>query len=427
MRGQLGLMTRVSGVLAMAALISAPMFAAGFGIFEQGSKAMGTAGAFTGQADDPSAMFHNVGGLAFFDEQEFQVGVTLINILESDMEGLDPFPGSDVTEEVDGGLFTPPHFYWVRPITEKINFGFAFNAPFGLAVEWENPETFTGRFISTNAELRSFDFGANLGFQLSENFGLGVGVILRASDVGLERFAPVFNPFNQTVANAAFVDLEGDLSTGVGFQIGILHKVGAAFSWGLSYRGAIEIDYDGDGTLTQQLTGFPQVDAVVAATLPFNVALPIETTIEFPDMASAGISVGLTQRTRLNADFNWTGWSSFDELPITFTTAPALSSLVQQEWDDAYNYRIGVTYQANSGRVWRFGYVRDETPQPEESVGPILPDADRDGFTVGFGTKKWDVALMYLLFDERSSRTNSDGFFGRYNSEAVLLGGTYSF
>ena len=426
MRGQLGLVTRVLCGLTIAALVSTPMYSAGFGIFEQGSKAMGTAGAFTGQADDPSSMFHNVGGLAFFDEQEFQAGVTLINILESDFQGFDPFPGSDVEEEVDGGLFTPAHFYWVRPLTDKINFGFSFNSPFGLAVEWENPDTFTGRFISTNAELVSFDFGANFGFQLTDNFGIGVGVIARASEVGLERFAPVLNPFTQTVQNAAFVDLESDLDTGVGFQIGILHKVGASLSWGLSYRSTIEIDYSGSGRLTQQPTGSAVLDGIVAAGLPFDVDLPIETSIEFPDMASVGISVGLTQRTRLNADANWTGWSSFDELAINFTTAPALSSVVGQQWEDAYNYRIGVSYQANN-RVWRFGYVRDESPQPESSVGPILPDADRDGFTVGLGTNRWDFALMYLLFDERTSQTNSDGFFGLYNSEALLLGGSFSF
>lgn len=427
MRGQKPEVVRLFSGLAMAALISSPSFAAGFGIFEHGAKAMGTAGAFTGQADDPSAMFHNVGGLAFFEEQEFQVGLTLINILESDFQGADPFPGNGITEEVDAGLFTPPHFYWVRPLSERLNFGFSFNAPFGLAVEWTNPETFSGRFISTNSELQAFDLGANFGFQVTDNVGIGVGVIGRISEVGLERFAPAVNPFTQTVFNAAFVDLESDFDTGVGFQVGLLHKVGAAFSWGLSYRSKIEVDYSGDGLLTQRSSGDPRVDAVIAASLPFGVPLPIETSIEFPDMASVGVSVALTGNTRLNADVNWTGWSSFDQLEIKFLTAPALSSIVGQGWEDAYNYRIGVSYQANSGRVWRFGYVRDETPQVEESVGPLLPDANRNGFTVGLGTKKWDAALMYLLFDERTSLTNGDGFFGTYDTEAALLSGSYRF
>lgn len=418
---------RVLVMGALVALLAAPSFAAGFGIFEQGSKAMGLAGAFTGQADDPSALFHNVGGLAFLDEQMFQVGVTLINVVESDFQGANPFPGAGVQESVMNTVFTPVHAYWIRPLTNRINLGLSFNTPFGLAVEWDNPATFDGRFISTNAEIVTFDFGANLGFKLSERLGIGVGLIGRASEVGLERFAPSLNPFTQTIFNAAFVDLESDLDFGVGFQIGLLHKVGTNFSWGLSYRGTIEVDYSGDGRLTQVSSGNPVLDGIVAGSLPFDIDLPIETSIEFPDLATAGISVGLTENTRLNADIVWTGWSSFDQLAINFLTAPALSSLIDQEWEDVYSYRIGIAYRSAKGRDWRFGFVRDESPQPEESVGPILPDADRSGFTFGVGLKKWDLALMYLLLDERTSLTNSDGFFGTYDTEAVLFGGTYRF
>ena len=65
-----------SGCSALALLAATPIFAAGFGIFEQGSKAMGMAGAFTAQADDPSAMFHNVGGLGHTPHTLHPLGMT---------------------------------------------------------------------------------------------------------------------------------------------------------------------------------------------------------------------------------------------------------------------------------------------------------------------------------------------------------------
>ena len=74
-------------------LAAAPAFGAGFLIYEQGSKAMGMAGAFTAQANDGSAMFYNVGGLAFLKEKRFDVGVTLIDVADSTFEGVAPFPG----------------------------------------------------------------------------------------------------------------------------------------------------------------------------------------------------------------------------------------------------------------------------------------------------------------------------------------------
>ena len=42
--------------------------AGGFAIPEQGAKAMALGGAFAAQADDPTALFYNVGGLAFVVE-----------------------------------------------------------------------------------------------------------------------------------------------------------------------------------------------------------------------------------------------------------------------------------------------------------------------------------------------------------------------
>ena len=58
----------IVGLCALA-LAAGPVTGAGFSIFEQGSKAMGTAGAFTALADDGSAMFHNAAGIAFHFKQ----------------------------------------------------------------------------------------------------------------------------------------------------------------------------------------------------------------------------------------------------------------------------------------------------------------------------------------------------------------------
>ncbi|HEV2843460.1 MAG TPA: hypothetical protein VG477_01330, partial [Thermoanaerobaculia bacterium] len=99
--------------VALGALITAPLHAAGFSIFEQGTKAMGMAGAFTAQADDPSLLFHNVGGLGFVEEQEFSAGFTWIHSLEAEFEGANPFPGEGYRAEQELLSEVPPHVYYV--------------------------------------------------------------------------------------------------------------------------------------------------------------------------------------------------------------------------------------------------------------------------------------------------------------------------
>jgi len=415
---------RVAGAAIVGAMISGSAFAAGFSIFEQGSKAMGMAGAFTAQADDPTALFHNVGGLAFFDETEWSAGLTLITTSEAEFEGGLPFPGPTGSEDLENLLEVVPHLYWIRPLNDTWKFGLAFNAPYGLTTEW--PGDFSGRFISTKAALRAVDINPNLGVKLSDNFGFGFGPMIRISDVELNRAIPVPNPFTQQMVDGATSVLESDFESGFGFQVGFLHKVNNSFSWGGHYRSAIEIDYGGDANFTQVSTGDPVVDALVSGLIPFGSAVPIETTIEFPDSYSIGVAIALNPRWLLEVDYNGTNWSTFEQIVVDF--GGALPPLVSDQfWEDTNHYRLGLKWMRGGDREWRFGYVLDENPIPDETLGPLLPDGDRNGFSVGYGNGRWDLALLYLPFDEREITTNEELFNGTYNTTAWLVSGTVNF
>jgi long-chain fatty acid transport protein len=422
--------------LATAALIAGaagPAFSAGFGFFEQGTRAMGMAGAYTAQADDPSMLFHNPGGLAFVTDPALAGGLTYIQALEAEFEGADPFPGEGYTAEQEMLSEGLPHGYYVAPINETWKWGVALNAPFGLVTEWEDPDSFAGRYLSTKAALRVVDVAPTLGWRLTPRFGIGFAPVIRFSDVELERRIGQINPFTQRAVDVAALSLESDIDSGYGFNVGMLHHATDAFSWGLSYRSKVEVEYGGEARMSQVPSGSTQFDTLVRAALPFDTDLPVETAIEFPDMASLGFAFRFNPAMLVETDINWTGWSSFDEVPINFTGGPTNSlpdSTIPEHWDDAMNYRIGFRW-TRPAREWRFGYVYDETPQPEEAVSPLLPDANRHGITVGYGKVAqegfvWDVALMYLMFEERdrdeSFNEEEPPFFGTYNTEAVLLG-----
>lgn len=426
-------------VAAVATLAAGPAFGAAFSIFEQGTKAMGMAGAFTAQADDPSAMFHNAAGLAFMEEREIAAGLTYIRSLEADLVGLDPFPGAGYTAEQETLSEFPPHAYWVQPLrtgpsVRNWTFGIGVNAPFGLTTEWEDPATFRGRFVSQMASLQAVDVNPTIAFEVTPAFGIGIGAIARFSSVELERHVPQFNPFTQTISDIATLHLESDLDNeAFGWNVGLLHKATSRFTWGLSYRSEIEIEYEGEARLSQNLTGTP-FDQLVGGLLPFDTDLPVETAIAFPDTASLGLAYVVTPDVLVELDLNWTGWSSFEELSIVFPQGPLPNQTLPERYDDANHYRLGARFGQPASQ-WRAGVVFDETPQPEEAVSPLLPDADRWGFTLGYGHEggiDFDVALMYLIFDERTRDQSFDdepasNFFATYNQEAVLLGLTLGF
>lgn len=413
------------GLAFVALLVAMPALPAGFGIFEHGTKAMGMAGAFTAQADDGSAMFHNVGGLAFQDERAFLAGFTYITAAEAKFTGDEPGIAFGQTGEQETLRETPPHFYWVEPVGSNMTFGLSLNAPFGLTTEWQDKNTWVGRFISERAALQAIDITPNIAFKLSENIGFGVGLVYRSSTVEFDRRLGTLVP-GAGFLDTAKTELEAEMSNGLGFTLGMLHKASPKFSWGLSYRSRIEVEYDGEIRFEQILTGIPPVDAQVAFGLPRN-PVPVTSAIEFPDMASLGFAYAFSSKFLAEVDINWTGWSSFDRLVVQ-SGVPGVEIDLEENFEDVYNYRLGFRYTASEKSQWRFGYVYDETPQPDEAVSPLLPDSNRNGFTVGYGRTggrlTYDLAFMYLPFDERTTTTNHNDFNGTYNQTAWLLGFT---
>ncbi len=415
----------------LAAPLAAPLYGAGFALYEHGAKAMGLAGAFTAQADDPSALFHNVGGLAFFEEREVAAGFTLVTSHDESFVGLGPGPAEGTTGTLESLAEPLPHLYWIEPLGRSWRFGLAINSTFGLKTDWEDPDRFAGRYINTEASLFVADLNPNLGVQLTDNLGIGFGAILRFSEVELNRRIPSFDPLSLSIVDVAAARLASDLDTGLGFQVGILHRASPNFSWGLAYRSRLTVDYGGTARFTQILTGNPALDQLIGATLPFDRDLPVETEIEFPDTATLGLAFSPTPSTLVELDLNWAGWSSFETLRITFPTFPPLDFLRAENWEDVYNYRLGVLLGRGGVTELRFGVVWDESPQPTEAVSPLLPDADRVGYTFGWGRRgdrlAVDLSVMYLDFDPRTNDRSIDGFNGTYSQTGWLLAATFGF
>lgn len=150
-----------------------PASGAGFGLFEQGAKAMGMAGAFTAQADDPSLFFYNVGGLGWANQQQWALGAVRVQGTEATFQGAAPTPGPnasgeqfELTEVIYNGGF-------IRPINPTWKWGVGLATPFGLETKWKDPSHFPGRFISTKAAIRALDINPALGWQVTPNLGRG--------------------------------------------------------------------------------------------------------------------------------------------------------------------------------------------------------------------------------------------------------------
>ena len=172
-----------------------------------------------------------------------------------------------------------------------------------------------------------------------------------------------------------------------------------------------------------------RTSAALAALIPFGERAAMTSNIVFPDYFQIGLAWE-NEKWTVSGQWGTMGWSSFQELPINFTDYPHLSDVVVQNYEDADQYRIGLEYRASGKLALRLGYLEDETPQPVESMSPLLGDGDRTGYTLGSGFDIYgmqtDIGYMYLVFDTRHTGDNGgfslDGYEGSYKTRANLVG-----
>ena len=413
-------------VALLLALSASTAWAGGFSIYEQGARAMGRAGAFAASPSDPSAMFYNPAGLALLDGTQLYLGTTLIAPTSS-FKGSGALTG--VSEQQVNNIFYPPNLYLSHRLNDRVVLGVGVHTPFGLATEWENPTTFTGRQISTYTALEGVAINPTVAMSLNEQLSLGVGLDYRLSKIHMERYVVQGAPLPQPT-NIGLAVLESDMNSGIGANFGLLYTLNDQMRLGASYRHSVQVDYTGTASIEQILTGNETVDAMIAAGLDPGTA-DVTTSITYPSILTLGLAYQLTPQMLVEANVNYWGWSSFDRLTTVGMTD--IGAAVTEELDAAQNYadsftlRLGMEWARSETMSLRGGYVYDQTPQPHESISPMLPDAARHGVVGGLGYKMGaytlDLAFMYLMFDDADTKGESHFMYdGVYTNSGLLFG-----
>jgi len=389
--------------------------AGGFRIDEQGATATALGGAFVAQADDPSAVYYNPAGLSFLKAGGFAAGTSVQTLGELQFQGGSPGIAGGTSGELDGGSEILLHAYWVQPLAPNVVLGLGAFQPFFMKNSWANPETFSGRLLTTQAEIDTYDVNANLSLRLTKRFSLGVGAVYRVAEISHGRRLSRFNPLTGEDADVGTVAITTDQESGIGWNAGFLLKASEKLSFGASYRSAIDLTYAGAGLLTQVATGNSQFDTLIAATIPFGTDLPVSTTLELPDTLRVGFAFGLGKSATVEVDADWTGWSSVQSLPFEFTSEPSFSQTIDLRLDDAVAYRFGLRLKQLSGAEFRFGFVFEESAQTAGTLNPFLADADTNAASFGWGKDWLGIALKWTERTDATTRTNPDDFNGTYS------------
>jgi long-chain fatty acid transport protein len=408
---------------------------AGFLIYEHGAAAMAMAGAFISVANDPSAIWHNPAGIAFLKGTQFSLGTTLIWSKASvDLVNW-PVPSERKWDQISQ-TFYPSSVYLTQSVGDKVTLGFGFFSPYGLGAKWpaENEQgKFPLRYLGYEDDMKTFFFNPTVGVKLTDQLSVGVGVSYIYSTVEFKLVER--KNFGAYGAYDIPASMKGNGSS-FNFNAGLLYH-GENFSLGFNYRSGFTIDYEGDLTL--------DTSALLAPLKPYvpNTAKG-KTSFRFPHILGAGASVNLTDKLLLSADAHYILWSRFDEYEVEFSEQdqglPLEAMVVEEKFKDSWIWRAGLQYMVTPKFALRGGFLWDETPQPADTMDPLLPDAKRYAITAGlgytFGKVVLDITYHHEVFSDRTAPNRYIEAYqfgpinlgeGNYKTKADLLGISLSF
>jgi long-chain fatty acid transport protein len=403
-------------------LTASTSFAAGFRLPEAGAKAMGMGFAFTAQADDPSAIYFNPAGITQLEGRNLMLGASFVELYGSTFEGETPLTGGvSRTERQETLQFLLPNFYYTSKSKEYgFSWGIGVFTPFGLSQHYESWSGSIFRNQAVKIDLKTVVVNPTIAFDINEALSVGFGIDYMYGMAKLGK-----TPYYPGVGNLYNLELDGD-GDAWGYNVGILLKPSPNLKIGASYRSGFDLDLkNGDVDIRNTNALYGVVPALGTA--------PSDTkgtaTVKLPATFAIGVAYKWDRLT-LEADADWTFWSSYKSLPIEIRDEETTlyDTDTMKNWQDVCAIRLGAQYQVTDPLALRVGFAYDPTPVPAEYLGPELPDSDRLNYMVGAGYKfgQWTIDLAFMYIDKKdrtiSNMTATSGMDGEWSGDAWLTG-----
>ena len=408
--------------------LAGSLFGEGFRNPPPGTFNLGRAGGRIAHINDSSAVQQNPANLVDVPGVELQLTPTIVYI-HADFTST-----NGQTAETERPWKALPNAFASMPLFDgKGAIGLGLTAPYGIGSQWDQDSDAyafpTGilRYQAPHfAELQTLNLNPTFAFKLTDRLRLGVGFDAMWSQLKLKQFYPWF-----IFPGSTGIEPDGRaIGTGDGWafggNVGLTWQITDRQRLAITYRSPMTVDYEGDF----EINNITPTAAFLGATERSN----FETEIGFPTIVSAGYGFQLTESIRLELDVEWIEFSRFDSLDLSLGNNAFLlpSTSFRQDWDDTFTVGIGGDWKISQNWVLRASYQYYESPVPDSTFSPTIPDANQNVFTIGLGYQcghhALEVAYGLDFYDDRHIRNSSNSAFnGDYEITVHLFSAAYRF
>jgi long-chain fatty acid transport protein len=391
--------TQMAGFLAVSstvALLPGSVFGLGVAIPDQDAFATARGNAFVATADDPAAVFYNPAGISQLPGNNVSVGaygIVYRSRYLGDGTSLNSKTQLEVLPQVFSSISIPKY---------HLTLGLGTYSPYGLRNEWKASAPFVG--AGETGQINYYTVNPVVAYQICPALSIAAGPTLNYSEVDLKEYPGFVNHFRGR-------DID------VGYNVGALWHPLEQHSFGVTYRSATDMNYEGHATIPS-----PMVSANVSAQANFH----------FPQTIDFGYSFRPTEKWNFEADGVWTDWSTLKTVGVNPFAAEG--DALPFNWKSSWMLDFGATRYLGDG--WRLsgGYMYSMNSVPAHNFNPLVPDSDRHIFSVGVGKRykrfSWDAAYQLAWGPSRSVSGDSyppaDGSY-EFLSNAFTINFGYRF
>lgn len=375
--------------LAVVWLTTREAHANGFRLFTHGAAAAGQGNAFVAEASDPTTLYYNPAGITQIPRLEFAGALAL----KGGSTSYTSQSGVTASGPLGTPFIVPPpsNLYATLRLKdfgatgwkEGLALGLAVNNPFGVSQHWSSSSPLAA--LATAATLPLIDIKPTVAYRFNEylsaaiqadiytfaNWWGGGQAELHFMSSGQPGLPP---PGTSTEINGS--------GTAAGFNVSLHYT---------ALRNADDKPIATLGFIYRTQAVLPLSGQVLANGAAVTA---VRTNLVIPQIFTVGIAVWPVRdhehEWKFELDVDYTGWSSFRNLDLSFSSGGGVG--VPQNWRSTYTAMVGTQYKWLKPSMlpeWeiavRGGYWYAQTPIPDATFSPALPDANQNVITTGVG------------------------------------------
>lgn len=395
------------------------VWASGYAVYEWSARGLALGGAMVARDADPSALAFNPSAITGLNGTQIQIGGTAV----APAATMDTAAYDDM--DFDDTIWTLPAAFFTHQVSDRYWVGLGMFSRVGLGTEYDDMDTWAGRYTCSHASIQSLSFTPTLAMRLSDSVSIGVGMDATYLNFG---YATTIDPTGVKNPDTTDTDIRQEISAdgwGYGVNLSARYQPYSWLAFGVLWRSEIQLTVDGDVEFTRKGMFSPSMVGLAKDT-------GVSGTEPVPESVTFGVMVRPMDRLSLEADAIWTKWSAYKTLTIEyedplFGVVSEASSI--KNWHDTWRFALGAEYLMTDDVTLRAGYVYDQSPVDDDYEDFAVPCTDRQIVSCGAGWKinpAWtlDVAYAFLWMKDRDYAARDDGTIAtsRTNAHAHMLG-----